>query len=63
MSGEEIALAVIKNAVEKGLNHLSPKSKTIVFNSIQAIFGLTICIIAVDRLCKAVFKDVVASEK
>jgi len=53
MPGEEIALAVVKQAVEKGLTKLSPKTKAIVFNSIQAVFGVAICIVAVNKLYKS----------
>lgn len=57
MPGEEIALSVIKTAVEKGLNKLAPKHKAIVFNSVQALFGLVICIVAVNKLRKALSED------
>ena len=57
MPGEEIALTVVKTAVEKGLSKLAPKHKAIVFNSIQAVFGLVICIVAANKLYHALREE------
>ncbi len=57
MPGEEIALTVAKGVVEMGLNKLSTKTRRIVFNTIQVVFGLTIAIIALGKLYKEVVKE------
>ena len=55
MQAEGIALAAAEQAVQQGLNNLSPKSKTIITNSIFGIIGITLCVISVSQLVKVLF--------
>ena len=57
MQGDIIALTIAKEAVGTGLDKLSPKTKTIVFNSIQMVFGFTVGVIAAIKLYEVLFND------
>jgi len=52
MIGEEIILHAAGNAIEKEMNKLTPKTKSILINSLTAVFGVTVGIIAITRLIK-----------
>jgi hypothetical protein len=55
MQAEGIALAAAEQAVQQGINNLSPKNKTIVTNSIFGIIGIALCVISVSQLVKVLF--------
>jgi len=52
MIGEEIILRAAGQAVEKEMNKLTPKTKSILVNSLTAIFGVAVGVIAITRLVK-----------
>lgn len=61
MQGDLIALTIAKEAVGTGLDKLSPKTKTIVFNSIQMVFGFAVGVMAAVKLYDVLFNETEAA--
>jgi len=55
MPGEAIVLNIAEQAVEQGINKLSPKTKTIVLNTVYGLVGITLCVLSVSQLVKTFF--------
>ncbi len=55
MPGEAIVLNIAEQAVEQGINKLSPKTKAIVLNTVYGLVGVTLCVLAASQLIKTFF--------